>query len=135
MTRVLGGEFFQWDHMSDSQSNFVDVVGIVDDIEDKTTYSPQNPSEVKSVIRVVVRNCIKSIRISFWTDQMKTLEGLNLKKNEPIIIEDVRKKQAKYYDFGSESNLLHLNDHPFLLEKYQQLLPELIEEMDPQNIH
>jgi len=44
MTRLLGGEFFQWDHMSDSQSNFVDVVGIVDDIEDKTTYSPQNPS-------------------------------------------------------------------------------------------
>jgi len=66
---------------------------------------------------------------------MKTLEGLNLKKNEPIIIEDVRKKQAKYYDFGSESNLLHLNDHPFLLEKYQQLLPELVEEMDPQNIY
>jgi hypothetical protein len=130
----LGSEFFQWDHMSDSQSIYVDVIGIVEDIEDKTTYSPQNPSEVKSVIRVVVRNCFKSIRISFWTDQMKTLEGLNLKRNEPIIIEDVRKKQAKYYDYGSECNLLHLNDHPFLLAKYQTLLPELGQETDPTNI-
>lgn len=64
---------------------------------------------------MVVRNVFKSVRISFWTDQMKILEGLNLKKNEPIIIEDVRRKQSKYYDFGSESNLLHLKDYPSLL--------------------
>jgi hypothetical protein len=31
---------------------------------------------------------------------MKTLESFNLKKKESIIIEDVRKKQSKYYDFG-----------------------------------
>jgi hypothetical protein len=45
---------------------------MVDDIEEKTNYNPNNPID-KSVIRVVVRNKFKSIRISFWTDQMKNL--------------------------------------------------------------
>lgn len=76
------------------------MIGIVDDIEEKTTYNPNNPNDNKSVIRVVLRNRFKCIKISFWSDQMKTLESFNLKKKESIIIEDVRKKQSKYYDFG-----------------------------------
>ena len=31
---------------------------------------------------------------------MKTLDSFCLKKNDNIIVEDVRKKQSKYYDFG-----------------------------------
>ena len=31
---------------------------------------------------------------------MKILDSFNLKKKEPIIFEDIRKKQSKYYDFG-----------------------------------
>lgn len=30
------------------------------------------------------------------------------------MIEDVKKKQSKYYDFGFESNLIQLSEHPFL---------------------
>ena len=74
----------------------MDVIGVIDDIEEKATYIV----DTKSVIRVVLKNKFKSIRISFWTDQMKNFENFNLKKKECIIIEDIRKKQGKYYDFG-----------------------------------
>jgi len=57
----------------------------------------------------VIKNKFKSIRISFWTDQIKVLESFNLKKKDIIIIEDIKKKQSKYYDFGFESNLIQLN--------------------------
>ena len=83
---------------------------------------------------MVVRNKYKSIRISFWTDQMKNLEQFNLKKKEPIIFEDVRKKQSKYYDFGFESTIIKINDYPDLLDKYQDLLPAIQEEYEPHNI-
>lgn len=112
----------------------MDVIGIVEDIEDKTTYNSNNQIDYKSVIRVVVRNKYKSIRISFWTDQMKNLESFNLKKKEAIVFEDVRKKQSKYYDFGFESSLLKVSEHPEIMEKYQDLLPPIVEEHEPTNI-
>jgi hypothetical protein len=110
------------------------VIGIVDDIEEKTSYNPNNPNDNKSVIRVVLRNKYKSVKISFWSDQMKNLDSFNLKKKDCIIIEDVRKKQSKYYDFGFESTLIRLSEHPFLKEKYQDILPEPIDDVEPQNI-
>ena len=79
--------------------------------------------DTKSVIRVVLKNKFKSIRISFWTDQMKNFENFNLKKKEFIIIEDIRKKQGKYYDFSLESTLINLAEFPFLKEKFQDLFP------------
>ena len=72
----------------------------MEDIENKITYNNNNQIDNKSVIRVVVRNKYKSIRISFWTDQMTNLESFHLHKKDAIIFEDVRKKQSKYYDFG-----------------------------------
>jgi hypothetical protein len=97
----------------------VDVIGVIDDIEEKATYTV----DTKSVIRVVLKNKFKSIRISFWTDQMKNFENFNLKKKEFIIIEDIRKKQGKYYDFSLESTLINLAEFPFLKEKFQDLFP------------
>ena len=44
--------------------------GVVEDVEERTDYSPQDS---KSVIRVVLRNRLKCVRISFWTDQFRTL--------------------------------------------------------------
>lgn len=65
---------------------------------------------------------------------MKTLDSFNLKKKEAIIIEDVRKKQSKYYDFGFESTLIRLSEHPFLMERFQDILPEPANDIEPQNI-
>ena len=110
--RQLNTEYFHWDHENEIENEYVDVIGIVEDIEDKTTYNSNNQIDYKSVIRVVVRNKYKSMRISFWTDQMKNLESFNLKKKEAIVFEDVRKKQSKYYDFGFESSLLKVSEHP-----------------------
>jgi hypothetical protein len=55
---------------------------MIDDIEEKATYT----NDTKSVIRLVLKNKHKSIRISFWTDQMKNFENFNLKKKEWIIV-------------------------------------------------
>lgn len=92
----------------------MDVIGLVDDIEEKTHYNPNNQID-RAVIRVVLRNKYKSVRISFWTDQMKNLESFNLKRKEWIIISDVRKKQSKYYDFAFESSLIRVSDDPALV--------------------
>lgn len=54
---------------------------------------------------------------------MKNFENFNLKKKEWIIVEDIRKKQGKYYDFSLESSLIHLSEFPFLQEKFKDLLP------------
>lgn len=45
---------------------------------------------------------------------MKNFENFNLKRKEAIIVEDIRKKQGKYYDFSFESTLIQLNEFPFL---------------------
>lgn len=130
----MKSDYFHWDHDNEIENEYVDVIGIVEDIEDKTTYNSNNQMDYKSVIRVVVRNKHKCIRISFWTDQMKTLDGFQLKKKEPVVFEDVRKKQSKYYDFGFESTLLRFSERPELMEKYEDLIPSIVQEVEPQNI-
>ena len=69
----MSSEYYHWDHESDCENEYVDVIGVIDDIEKKATYSPNNQLDPKSVIRVVIKNKYKSIRISFWTDQIKAL--------------------------------------------------------------
>jgi hypothetical protein len=98
---------------------------MVDDIEKKATYTPYN--ETKSVIRIVIKNRFKSIKISFWTDQIKNFETFNLKKKECIIIEDIRKKHSKYYDFSFESSLIHLHEFPFLQDRFKDIFPVVTE--------
>lgn len=79
LTKNLSFEYYKWDHEveNDCTNEFVDVIGVVEDIEEKATYS----TEAKSVIRMVVKNRFKSIKISFWTDQIRNFESLNLQKN------------------------------------------------------
>ena len=72
--------YYHWDHENEIENEYIDVIGIVEDIENKITYNNNNQIDNKSVIRVVVRNKYKSIRISFWTDQMKNLESFQLQK-------------------------------------------------------
>lgn len=61
----------------------VDIVGVVEDIEEKTNYGVKeigDQKEIKEVIRVVIRNKFKTVKINFWSDQLKNLSKLNLKK-------------------------------------------------------
>jgi hypothetical protein len=60
------------------------------------------------VIRVVIRNKFKTVKISFWSDQLKNLTRYNLKKGEVVIVEDVKKKKIVFLDFSTESVLLRL---------------------------
>jgi hypothetical protein len=81
----------------------VDIVGVVEDIEEKTNYGVKeigDQKEIKEVIRVVIRNKFKTVKINFWSDQLKNLSKLNLKKGEAVIIEDVRKKKLVFLDFS-----------------------------------
>lgn len=131
LTRGLKQEYYHWDHEHEEDDQYVDVFGVVEDVEERTDYSPQDS---KSVIRVVLRNRLKCVRISFWTDQFRTLESFQLQRGEAVVIEDVRKKQSKYYDFGFESHLLQLAAHPALARLTAPLLPALHEQPDPANI-
>jgi hypothetical protein len=47
-----------------------------------------------------------------------------LKKKDFIIIEDVRKKHSKYYDFSFESTLINVHKDQELYDKFIYLLPE-----------
>ena len=86
------------------------------------------------MIRIVVRNRVKSIRISFWSDQIRNFETFNLKRKEWIIVEDIKRKHSKYYDFTFESNLIHLAEFPFLMERFKKVFPPPAEEIAPNNV-
>ena len=60
------------------------------------------------MIRVVIRNKFKTVKVSFWSDQLKNLSKLSLKKGEVVIIEDVRKKKLVFLDFANESTVIRL---------------------------
>ncbi len=61
------------------------MIGVIEDIEQKATYN-NNPVDSKSVVRVILKNKFKTIKISFWTDQIKIFESFNLKRKDKIII-------------------------------------------------
>lgn len=84
---------------------------MIEDIEEKTFYGTKSVGDVKEskeVIRVVIRNKFKIVKVSFWSDQLKNLLRFNLKKGETILIEDVKKKKLVFLDYSSESTLIKL---------------------------
>lgn len=62
------------------------------------------------MVRLIVRNAVKTVRINFWADQITILNNLNLKKKQAIIIEDIKKKKSVFLDYISESNLIILDE-------------------------
>jgi hypothetical protein len=87
------------------------VIGIVDEIDDKITYKNIHSfQEERNVVRVTVRNTVKSVKVSFWAEQIKILESSNLKKYDEIIMLDLKKKKNIFLDFTIESNLIKLKD-------------------------
>jgi RNA polymerase subunit RPABC4/transcription elongation factor Spt4 len=129
--------YYKWEHESewiDSEMS-VDVIGIVEEIEEKITYRNANTyQEQRDVVRLVLRNAFKLTKISFWADHINILRGLELKKRQPILIEDIKKKKAVFLDFTAESNIIVLDDVPDLKEELAELLPPLSEAPDPTNI-
>lgn len=57
-----------------------------------------------------MRNRIKSIKVSFWAEQIKMLDLTQLKKYDEIIMMDLKKKKNIFLDFTIESNLIKLKD-------------------------
>jgi hypothetical protein len=87
----------------------VDIVGIVEDIEDKISYKNANTfQEQRDVVRLVIRNIFKTARVSFWADNINVLKGLNLRRKQPILIQDIKKKKTIFLDYVAESNIVML---------------------------
>lgn len=87
------------------------MIGIVEDVEEKTFYGVKavaEGTESKEVIRVVIRNKFKTVKISFWSDQLRNLAKYNLKKGEVVIIQDVKKKKIVFLDYSVESTLIRV---------------------------
>lgn len=80
ITSQYAKEYFHWDHDADFiQYENVDVIGIVDEIEEKTSYKQNATNDQRDVVRIVIRNKIKTVKVSFWADQIKNLQGFDLK--------------------------------------------------------
>jgi hypothetical protein len=127
ITSQFAEEYYHWEHEYDYIDNEnVDIVGVVEDIEEKTSYGMKNvgdTAENKEVIRVVVKNKFKVVKISFWSDQLKNLAKYSLKKGEVVIIEDVKKKKIVFLDYSLESTLIKLQPETELYKKVSHLLP------------
>lgn len=53
------------------ESEIVDVVGVVEGIEEKTTYRNSNAyQEQRDVVRLAIRNAFKTVKVSFWADHI-----------------------------------------------------------------
>lgn len=83
---------------------------------------------------MVIRNKFKTVKISFWSDQLKNLAKYNLKKGEVVMIEDVKKKKIVFLDFSTESNLIKLSPDSEIYKKLEHLLPQYEEYVKPINI-
>ena len=57
--------------------------------------------EQRDVVRLIVRNAFKTVRINFWADHINILNNLNLRKKQPIIVEDIKKKKSIFLDYIS----------------------------------
>lgn len=127
--------FYRWDHECDSiDMDNVDVIGIVEDIEEKTSYSQSNSNESREVVRVILRNRFKVVKVSFWAEQIKALKNFDLHRKEPLLLEDIKKKKNMFLDFTFESCLIRLKNEKKLLESLEPLLPEAEEKENPRNI-
>ena len=86
------------------------------------------------MVRIVIRNKLKTVKVSFWADQIKNLQGFDLKLKEPIILEDIKKKKSFFLDYTFESSMFKINDDPDLKAKFEDLLPSPEERPEPKNI-
>lgn len=59
---------------------------------------------------MIIRNVLKTVKISFWADHINLLNSFNLKKKQPILIEDIKKKKSVFLDFMAESNIIVLDE-------------------------
>ena len=128
--------YFRWEHENEwVESEMVDVIGLVGDIEQKITYKNANTfQEQRDVVRLVLYNSHKTVKISFWADHIHILESMNLRKKQAIVLEDIKKKKSVFLDFTAESNILLLDNHPHLKEQLESLLPPEQEAPDPTNV-
>lgn len=82
----------------------------------------------------MVRNTHKTVKISFWAEQIKALRAIKLRRREPIVLEDIKKKKNMFLDFTYESSVIKLDDDPELKNELSGLLPQPEEREDPKNI-
>lgn len=102
----------------------MDVVGVVEEIEERASYKNANTlQEQRDVVRLIVRNAFKTVKISFWADHINLLNSYHLAKKQPILLEDIKKKKTVFLDFMAESNLLLLDPQDSLWDTISPLLP------------
>ena len=70
-----------------------------------------------------MRNTFKTVKISFWAEQIKALRAMKLRKREPIILEDIKKKKNMFLDFTYESSVVKLEEDLELKAQLDNLLP------------
>lgn len=94
-------------------------------------------NEKREVVRITVRNRLKTNQINFWAEQIKTLSSLKLKKKQVVIFEDIKKKKNIFLDFQHESSVIKLdeNTNVNLKEELKHLLPDESDSKgEPKNI-
>lgn len=74
------------------------------------------------------------MKVNFWSDQLKNLSRLNLKKGEVVIVEDVRKKKLVFLDFSLESTVVRLHPDSEAYLRVAELLPEQHDYAQPINV-
>jgi hypothetical protein len=112
----------------------VDVVGVVEGVEEKITYKTSAYQEQRDVVRLVVRNAFKTVKVSFWADHIAIVEQLQLHRKQPILIQDIKKKKSIFLDFISESSITLLDQDPDLRDTLAALLPPFEEAPDPTSV-
>ena len=83
---------------------------------------------------MVIRNKYKTVKVNFWSDQLRNLSKLNLKKGEVIIFEDIRKKKQVFLDFAVESSVIRVGQGTDQFERLSELLPQNHDYAKPINI-
>jgi hypothetical protein len=62
------------------------------------------------VVRLIIRNAFKTVKISLWADHIQIIQNLQLQRKQPILLEDIKKKKTYFLDYISESNIILLDD-------------------------
>lgn len=90
---MFQNSYFHWDHEINSiESERVDVIGIIEEIDDKIQHDyvqsqGQGQDKIdKHVVRIVVKNIAKTVRVSFWAEQISTYKNAQLRKRQAIIL-------------------------------------------------
>ena len=76
------------------------------------------------MVRLVIRNIYKSVKVSFWAEQISCFQNAKFKKRDPIILEDIRKKKNTFFDFTHESSIIRLDDCNEIKVMFDHLLPK-----------